>query len=884
MQQHYTLFYSFKTLVPSLVAVILACICSPNAYGQTDVYISPDEIMVDNFDGWGTSLAWWGEEAGKVHKNDTTKLDDLAHALVNELNFTIFRYNIGGACDPDKELNCSTINQGLDSYKAIPNMNEADRGLNQRRMLKAIARTGQQGGKDLLLETFSNSPPYWMTISGSTTGGVGGSNNLDATKYDDFAEYLVRATGYIDDDLAPYGFQVDYIEPFNEPEEGWWQYTTSGSAQEGCSFSRSNQVKMINALQTELANKGSAINIAANDNFSINPDVIKHYKSNDVFGKVDKLNFHDYSGNNAARSAVYAESVSKDIWISEGGLIGLPGSGYTQQINFAARICEDLKYMRLKAWVDWQVVDKADSWTAFDFNQYMNNGVVSRTKGFYLLEQFSGHILEGYDLMWSTMTEGNLVAFRGPGKLVIVMVNNGSTSKSYNVDLGNFSVTGTTATHWRTSNTEDHALQTAVMLSPSNVLSITLPSQSISTFEVPVSDPQASQDSPAIADGIYRIINKTSSGRVDVDGASGAAGANIEINPDNGSSSQLWEFTHLGNSEYQITNVNSGLSLDVAGESTASGANVIQYTWSGNINQLWKVKPQAGGYFTISPVHAISNCLHTNGTSGGSNVNVQSCISPVADSQLYQLELHSSTITSATYTLTNFNSGKLMEVQGNSTTNGANIHQWQDTGADNQQWEVTALGSGEYRIINVNSQLSLDISGVSTADGANVIQWQETGGDNQKFRFVATGDGHYTLRPVHSNKCLSVNGGGLADGTNIIQWLCNGANDQKWTLTAVSSGAGARQSTPSAQEWTTYDTEGLSFFPNPVSEYLTLRLPSEIRAITVYDQQGRVMLSENDIGKKEFILDVRELRGNAFYFIRLTDTPGGQTHLRFLKE
>ncbi|HEY1165036.1 MAG TPA: RICIN domain-containing protein [Chitinophaga sp.] len=46
------------------------------------------------------------------------------------------------------------------------------------------------------------------------------------------------------------------------------------------------------------------------------------------------------------------------------------------------------------------------------------------------------------------------------------------------------------------------------------------------------------------------------------------------------------------------------------------------------------------------------------------------------------------------------------------------------------------MGFGYYKIINRNSSISLDVNGNSTANGANVIQWPWNAGANQQWQVV----------------------------------------------------------------------------------------------------------------------------------------------------
>ncbi|MFQ7550198.1 MAG: glycoside hydrolase [Blautia marasmi] len=88
---------------------------------------------------------------------------------------------------------------------------------------KAYAEeTGQEN--DVINKVFSNSPPYYMTKSGTSTGGTGWDpNNLKDDCYDDFAMYLARATEWVDKNLeSKYGAGVSYVEPLNEPDTSYW--------------------------------------------------------------------------------------------------------------------------------------------------------------------------------------------------------------------------------------------------------------------------------------------------------------------------------------------------------------------------------------------------------------------------------------------------------------------------------------------------------------------------------------------------------------------------------------------------------------------------------------------------------------------------------------
>ena len=92
-------------------------------------------------------------------------------------------------------------------------------------------------------------------------------------------------------------------------------------------------------------------------------------------------------------------------------------------------------------------------------------------------------------------------------------------------------------------------------------------------------------------------------------------------------------------------------------------------------------------------------------------------------------------------TLKNVNSGKVLEVGGYSTVDSGNISQWTWVGHNWQKWKVQAVdqdsGGFWYKIVNVGSGKVADVEGVSTANGANVHQYAYWGAGNQQWRFTA---------------------------------------------------------------------------------------------------------------------------------------------------
>ncbi|UXP32493.1 RICIN domain-containing protein [Reichenbachiella agarivorans] len=143
-----------------------------------------------------------------------------------------------------------------------------------------------------------------------------------------------------------------------------------------------------------------------------------------------------------------------------------------------------------------------------------------------------------------------------------------------------------------------------------------------------------------------------------------------------------------------------------------------------------------------------------------------------------------------TYYLKSRKSGRYADVKDFSHSNGGIIHQWNYTGALNQQWEVLSVGSGQFRLKSVESGKSFDIAGSSTANKAYLQQWAYGGASNQKFTFTSAGSGYYMIKAVHSGKALDGTGQ-TANGTRIWQWTYNSGNqNQHWLFEEVGGSTG----------------------------------------------------------------------------------------------
>ncbi len=148
-----------------------------------------------------------------------------------------------------------------------------------------------------------------------------------------------------------------------------------------------------------------------------------------------------------------------------------------------------------------------------------------------------------------------------------------------------------------------------------------------------------------------------------------------------------------------------------------------------------------------------------------------------------------SSVANGTYVLySGVANNKVLDVNGNSSADGTNIHLWESNGTAAQKFNITKQSNGWYKIANVNGK-ALDVDKAERKNGANVIQWGWSGTENQQWKFVSAGGGYYYIQS-RLGYYLDVSGAGTANGTNIQMWEKNNTNAQKWKLVSASNSSG----------------------------------------------------------------------------------------------
>ena len=454
------------------------------AGGKTTVVAAPGTTLVkvdantnhQNFEGWGTSLAWWAYQIGGWSSSKKNQFLDLIVDPVAGLGYTIFRYNIGGGDAPGH--NHMGTNRQMPGFQSSDGSWDWNADVRQTSVLTHLLSTGQS----IIVEAFSNSPPYWMTKSGCASGNTDGSNNLKDDSYDAFAAYLVEVVKHYHDTL---GITFRTLEALNEPNANWWK---ANGSQEGCHFGASNQQQIIKAVSAALtAKEVTDTHVSASDENSMDDaySILGGYDAATLATMV-QMNVHSYAGSKRSQMRTLATSKGKRLWQSESGPLNVDLASNTDAAIFmAGRIIQDLRELQPEAWIEWQVVDPAANWTSFTVNDSQQSW--TPVKKFYMQAGFTRYIRPGATFV--DINNADMVAATSAdGATITIVVRNGDTaaSKGFTFDLTSLPSVGASIEAYRTSASEDLVHLPAVA-AQNGSFTATVPAYSVTTYVVPLS-------------------------------------------------------------------------------------------------------------------------------------------------------------------------------------------------------------------------------------------------------------------------------------------------------------------------------------------------------------------------------------------------------------
>ena len=508
-----------RYVLTCMIAFSLLLTGCGNTTGEPDktIVIDPSVHSVFNdtdgdgygeFEGFGTSLCWWANRVGY----SSTLTDASARAFYNKesgLGFNIGRYNIGGGdlVTKDPQAPKWTTTEEVDhltphadhirrSDSIVPGYctdvtaidlsahDEAyydehfdradaecgyawnydwDADTNQMNVLRKAIEEVRAGGEEMHAEAFSNSPPYFMTVSGCSSGNFdAGQDNLRPDSRRAFAKYLTDVMAHWKE-TGTVSFAS--ISPMNEPGTSYWG--AYSDKQEGCHFdSGESQSAILSAVYDELSLAGmSDVVLAGTDETSIDSASWSYSQlSDDVKNELSRIDTHSYTGSGRKALKTLAEKEGKNLWMSEVDgtfTAGKQAGEMAAALGLSQQIKMDLNGMFPSAWILWDAIDvHIDSTNPYDWHtrkQCLSSigldkgnslwgvliadhdaGELIYTQKYHALGQYSRYIRPGMCLMASS---DFTVAAWDPHeeRLVIVATNNNSDDLTWTFDLSGFS-------------------------------------------------------------------------------------------------------------------------------------------------------------------------------------------------------------------------------------------------------------------------------------------------------------------------------------------------------------------------------------------------------------------------------------------------------------
>ncbi len=319
------------------------------------------------FQGWGTSLCWWAHRLG--FDSELVKKSAELFYSKSGLGLNIMRYNIGAGDDPSHNHIKRTDSKIPGWLKIAGNGEKIFTPDADKNQLNVLRECFKAAGNEAFVEAFSNSPPYFMTVSGCSSGSSDAvSDNLKKECVDEFADYLARVCEHLE---QKEGILVKSLACMNEPNTNYWK--ENSPKQEGCHFDcGESQNRVLIATDKAMKQHGlSHVQITASDetNCALQLLACKSY-SPQAWSVIDRISVHTYS-KAWRRLGSYAKKHDLPLWMTEtdwSSSVKNCKNGMGPGLWFAKKIIEDLTKLSPQAWIMWQVIGSYTGKEPFDGN------------------------------------------------------------------------------------------------------------------------------------------------------------------------------------------------------------------------------------------------------------------------------------------------------------------------------------------------------------------------------------------------------------------------------------------------------------------------------------------------------------------------------------
>ncbi|MFJ8113557.1 RICIN domain-containing protein [Streptomyces sp. NPDC096132] len=659
--------------VPLVLGAGLVTAPAPVAVADTPAAASAVTVRIDpsyqqqEFEGWGTSLVWFANATGGYPEPIRRRLVDLLFGE-DGLRLNIARYNIGGGNAPDVRTDYMKAGATMEGFWKAPEgttRNDMDWwDPDNPDHWDWDADAGQRWWVDQVKdkvtrwEAFSNSPPWFQTVSGYVSGGFdSGADQIRADRVDDFASYLVRVTERLE---REHGIAFDTIDPLNEPNTTYWgtqlgsDGQPTGGRQEGAHAGPALQQKVVLALGEALGGATTDARVSAMD--ETNPTIFtQNWNAYDTAARaaVDQLNVHTYGTGGRTSARDIAKGAGKKLWMSEVEGTWGTGTDFTGMepgLGIATRMLDDMRELEPSAWVFWQPIEDAipqaaagKNWGSihipFDCTaeDTLETCPIRTNSKFHTIRNFTHYIRPGDHFVKADDPSSVAAVARSGRAATVVHVNGNASARAVTLDLSRFGRIAPGASVTPVVTSADGALVrgTPVPVTGRSA-TLTVPAKSVTTFLV--------------------------------EGVGGVAKDAALVRPG-----------HV----YRLQGAQSGKSLTPSDDGAAA---VIRTTDPSSPRQLWSLRQLTSGTGNRERYAVVSAAT-------GKQLAVrddQAVLEEPGDGEPGSTaQWIMSTTGDGTWTLVNAATGRLLDVTGQSTADGAKVSTYTPTSAANQRWAVT---------------------------------------------------------------------------------------------------------------------------------------------------------------------------------------------------
>ncbi len=216
-------------------------------------------------------------------------------------------------------------------------------------------------------------------------------------------------------------------------------------------------------------------------------------------------------------------------------------------------------------------------------------------------------------------------------------------------------------------------------------------------------------------------------------------------------------------------------SFLVQADESAAMTQKMTFTATGNNTCVWgsKKSEYKASEDIVDLIDPDSSLVYAPDSAGGYGETVR-----LSDTKL---------ISGVSYTITNKNSGKVLDLDSGNTDDGTNIQQWSEIGGSAQEWRITATENGYCKIVSMADESKcIALAENSAENGLNAELQKYTGADNQQWKLVQNGSHYGIVSKCSGEKSgLDVYGWSTEDGGNINQWEYWGGDCQLWRIDPV---------------------------------------------------------------------------------------------------